>query len=154
MQFWNQTDWRCQVLTNAFATGSGFALSPDGTRVACHYTQSDESGAVAQTRIEVWDVSPGAKRQIEGTPNTLSLSISPDGKWLAFGNRLGGVSVWNLSAWVPVNKFQPHQGLVHGLAFSPDSKRLATGGSDQRIHIWEAGTTNKLSTPQRRMALT
>jgi WD40 repeat protein len=34
--------------------------------------------------------------------------------------------------------------MLFGLAFSPDSERLATGGNSQMIRVWRAGTTNLL----------
>jgi WD40 repeat protein len=33
-----------------------------------------------------------------------------------------------------------HEGVVHGLAFSPDGRRLATTGDDQRIRVWSLDT--------------
>jgi eukaryotic-like serine/threonine-protein kinase len=146
MQLWTPTDWSCRVLTGAFATGNGFALTPDATTLACYFTRTDEVGALAQARIEVWDVRTGAKREMEVSQRTLSLAISSDGKWLAYGNDRGEVGLWDLPAWVLAEKFKAHRGMVYALAFSPDGKRLATGAMDQQIRIWETGTTNLLGT--------
>jgi len=146
LKCWNQADWSCQIVTNARVAGNGFAVAPDGARVACAYYSIDEQAALAQAKVVVWDVRSGTKRVIEDTSDVLSLAMSMDGKWLAYGTRHGAVGIWDLTAWSPVLKFRPHLGLIHGLAFSPDGKRLATGGIDQQICLWEAGTTNLLGT--------
>ena len=146
MVFWSAADWSPRVLTNVFATGNAFALAPDGTKLACYYIRSEEINETAQARIEFWDVRTSTRRVIEGTSFTQSLAISPDGKWLAYGNLRGEVCLWNLAAWAPGIRFAAHQAGIWGLAFSPDGKRLATGASDQQIHIWETGTTNLLAT--------
>jgi WD40 repeat protein len=74
------------------------------------------------------------------------MAVSQDGKWLACGNDIGEVLLWDVVNWIPAVRYRAHQGFVHGLAFSPDGKRLATAGSDQQIHLWETGTTNMLFT--------
>jgi WD40 repeat protein len=38
-----------------------------------------------------------------------------------------------------------HEG-VHAVAFSPDGSKLATGGWDQRIKIWDTSTGKELQT--------
>lgn len=33
-----------------------------------------------------------------------------------------------------------HSGLIRGVAYSPDGQRLASGGRDNAIKVWEVGT--------------
>jgi WD40 repeat protein len=67
-----------------------------------------------------------------------SLSVSPDGQWLATGSwGNGGATIWKLPVGTPALKL-PFDGFCT-VAFTPDGKRLTTnqGGTTR---LWEVGT--------------
>lgn len=67
------------------------------------------------------------------------LAISPDGKWLAFCGESCVVEIWDMAARARAQRFVAHDYSVNQLAFSRDSRALATGG-DSVVRLWSAAT--------------
>jgi WD40 repeat protein len=77
------------------------------------------------------------------------LAFSPDAWTLATGDSEGGVYLWvvidreqkidELTHSPPRVVFRGHWGDVLSLAYSPDCRRLASGGCDKKIKVWSAG---------------
>jgi len=106
----------------------------------------------------IWDVKTGKLvRELRGhqekTPHHFpsmlyACAVSPDGKYLATGDRVGHVVVWDLATgkelttletpimytWDPKARIHSIGG-IRSLAFSADSTRLAVGGTGQINNI-------------------
>ena len=69
--------------------------------------------------------------------NVLSVTFSPDGKFLAIGDTNGQIYIWELTANRPVLKkiLTSHSHWTRAIAFSPDSQVLAYGGEDGYIYL-------------------
>lgn len=76
-----------------------------------------------------------------------TISISPDGKYLALGLRSGNVQIWDAQNFtVKHNLAQLHQ-QVWSLTFDPRSQILASGGTETNLCLWDAATGNLLCQP-------
>ncbi len=75
-------------------------------------------------------------------------AASPDGKWLAAGGPDGDghvVRLWDVAAGTEVAAL-PHKDHTGLIAFSPDSKTLATASQDGVIRLWSvAGKDTKIA---------
>jgi WD40 repeat protein len=143
------------------------AATPDGSVVA----------SVADDMVcRLWDVATGKLiRELRGhaelTPThfpsmLFACAISPDGRQVATGDKVGHITVWDLETgrslttletpelytWDPVQRRHSIGG-IRSLAFSPDGSRLAAGGSGKISNIdhldgkatvavfdWQSGT--------------
>ena len=115
------------------------ALSPDGELVAV--TLGD---ALAQADGAVFDVRTGEQVFRLSAPNCCStesfreVSWSPDGRYVAVGSE-DATHVWDAETESLRYTLLGQSGFVHGVAWSPDSSRLVTGGSDGTAKVWEIG---------------
>lgn len=93
---------------------------------------------------------PGQKVSNSATVHSFSLDpklveaciFSPASSHLvaaATSNGMGQLSIWDWANGKPAEKttFPAHTGPIYSLAFAPDGKWLATGGSDALVGVWD-----------------
>jgi WD40 repeat protein len=65
------------------------------------------------------------------------LDWSPDGKYVAYADGQV-VRVWSVAEKKDRYVYKGHSSFVFGLAWSPDSKRIASTGQDLTVQVWDA----------------
>jgi WD40 repeat protein len=134
----------------ATQTARGVGFSPDGKRLACTYSPSDNDPMKdSPSSIRIWDlVEHRAIVIIDRLPLGMGApSFSPDGRLLAAVARtMALVKVWDTATGREVFACKYADGEVTWEAvFSPDGKRLAACGS-KGIRIWDVASRETQAT--------
>ncbi|HEX5271868.1 MAG TPA: WD40 repeat domain-containing protein, partial [Gemmataceae bacterium] len=133
------------------------AFSPDGATLALSFFRQIEEG----TKFELWDARKGElKKTFEMDYGRVvpRVAFAPDGKTLAvlyagdtdrdrkLEDLNGGVRLFDVTTGKAVRTIRGHKHMAICLAFSPDGKLLATGGSqnDNDIRVWDVATGKEL----------
>jgi WD40 repeat protein len=70
------------------------------------------------------------------------MCFHPNGEYLATGSLVGFISIYRLQDGEIVFSEQIHEGRVWDLAFTPDGKKIISGGDDGVVSILELDNLN------------
>jgi WD40 repeat protein len=145
VRLWDaETGREIRTFEEPSARAYGVAFSPDGRWLA-----SGWGGGM----VRVWDTGDpaGKAREPERYIGTVRrVNFLPDGRLASAGGSwqgspFGEVKIWDLSTGCVVD-LRGHTDEVYALACSPDGRRLATGGNDQTIKLWDTTTGEEVFT--------
>lgn len=114
---------------------SAYAMTPSAALVR---RQRYSLGLHHLARISgPWDDWPSTDLVIDTPDTILSISVSPDGRWIASSSVAGKVYVWSAETGRLVGEpLAGHTAAVASVAFSSDGYRIASGSHDTTLRIW------------------
>ncbi|XP_031380718.1 transducin beta-like protein 3 [Punica granatum] len=122
-------NYRCSQALQQFYSGGPFAVSSDGSFIAC--TCSDS--------IKIVDSSNASIRStIDCESDTVTaLCLSPDDKLLFSAGHSRQIKVWELSTLKCLRSWKGHDGPVMSMGCHVSGGLLATGGADRKVLVWD-----------------
>jgi WD40 repeat protein len=144
IKLFDTADWH---ETASFSGQAGFepsmAFSPDGKRLLC--------GQINGT-IDVWDTvtktSEHSFRAGSQAKHYSPCAFSRDGERVAYSGKAGEMTVFRVETGMPITRFTKHRGVISGVDFSPDGRRIASSDDspNKEIKVWDAETGEVVQT--------
>lgn len=120
-----------RLWTNEDSEDYGLAFSPDGSKLA----------VLSTGEVRIWDLATCQVSASFSATGSQAIAYSPRGNLLATGGAdqesQAAVSLWDASTGVLLGQFVGQSQAVETICFSHDGGRLASGGRDGAVHLWE-----------------
>jgi len=85
------------------------------------------------------------RMHIELGVNAPGLAFSPEGQFLASGDRNGSLRTWRVATGELLLEIQAHQKPMSSATYSPDGQILASAGYDAVARLWDSSSGEKLN---------
>jgi WD40 repeat protein len=138
VRFWNVATGKEQAALGGHRGPiSAILLTPDGKTMLSRG---------ADNVIRRWDASTGKELgQFTEPRGTNGVAFSPDGKTVALANANGSIRLHACADGKELHQLKGHVNGTAAMAFSPDSKKLASrGSSDNQIRVYDVAKGSEL----------
>ncbi|KAI6135990.1 hypothetical protein F5141DRAFT_1059254 [Pisolithus sp. B1] len=123
------------ILQGHNSTIYSLSVSPNGALLA---------SASKDTTVRLWDIRVGKELPALVRQHRLPvrcITFTADGRSIVTSSLNDPVlRVWDTESTGSMGITRRHKGLVGSLSFSSDGKRLASGGKDRRVRVWDVET--------------
>ena len=101
--------------------------------------------ACGNDQLVFWDASTGKLLTTIQSSIAYGVNFHSNGL-LASGHRDGVARLWDPETGQLIKEFPGHAGPVHGIAISPDGRRMISSGVDAKVIVWDLGSKEQLLT--------
>src|SRR5262249_47263828 len=85
--------------------------------------------------VRFWELASGKVRRILKVKAKCA-ALSPDGRTIALAGGAGTIGLRDLYTDEELGALEGHKGAVLALAFTPDGRKLISGGDDTAVLVW------------------
>lgn len=125
------------------------AVSPDGKQIVTAAEGHQDADVSGGRVVQIWDAASGELvRRCDSEADMFRLGCaawSPQGKFVAAGggyyrNALGLARLWFADTGKEAVRLEGHTQFIRAIRFFPDESRVATGGLDNTVRLWDTAT--------------
>lgn len=135
----------------AFGRRQDTLMGHDDAVSKIHWCNNRLFTASWDSTVKVWNCVPadvcGTKRnnfellaELEHEAGVNTINVSSDGSLLVSGTKEGVVSIWDVAESCVLHQLPCHNGSVHDIALSPDTRHVLSAGEDGCLKIIDVQT--------------
>lgn len=115
--------------------------------VAFHPNNRQVFSASWDATARLWDIKTGEEKKRYTHPIDVNgLALSRDASTMLTGCDNQTVYLWDVDKGQEPKRFAGHTNFVYAVAFAPDGRHIASGGTDRTVRVFDLATGNLLKT--------